>query len=226
MPASNKIDLARLSLSSGEGRRVDLELDPGTLTYGGQTYATSHADPGQVEVSRMSSGYAFRLRRAVPGLRRIAQRRRARRPRPRERARPALGEAARAEPRLAPRLGGPKVDVALPPDRHPPQHGERAGVRVAVNGRGPCTRLPGGRRRSSPSPGPPRGRAYWGPRPRPAGYHARSHGGPEEENLADAARQAPRHPSRRQAASERVPTLPQPAPPTPRVSRLRDLRRA
>jgi len=62
MPASNKIDLARLSLSSGEGRRVDLELDPGTLTYGGQTYATSHADPGQVEVSRMSSGYAFRLR--------------------------------------------------------------------------------------------------------------------------------------------------------------------
>lgn len=62
MPASNKIDLARLALSAGEGRRLDLELDPGTLTYGGQTYATSHADPGRVEVSRMSNGYAFRLR--------------------------------------------------------------------------------------------------------------------------------------------------------------------
>ena len=62
MPASNKIDLARLALSSGEGRRIDLELDPGTLSYGGQSYATSHGDPGLVEVSRMSNGYAFRLR--------------------------------------------------------------------------------------------------------------------------------------------------------------------
>lgn len=62
MPASNKIDLARLALSAGEGRRLDVELDPGTLTYGEQTYGTSHADPGQIEVSRMSNGYAFRLR--------------------------------------------------------------------------------------------------------------------------------------------------------------------
>jgi uncharacterized protein len=62
MSASNKIDLARLALSAGEGRRLDLELDPGTLTYAEQSYATSHADPGRLDVSRMASGYAFRLR--------------------------------------------------------------------------------------------------------------------------------------------------------------------
>ena len=62
MTASNKIDLARLGLSAGEGRRLGLELDPGTLSYGGQRYATSHADPGVLDVSRMAAGYSLRLR--------------------------------------------------------------------------------------------------------------------------------------------------------------------
>jgi uncharacterized protein len=62
MAASNSIDLGRLGLSPGEGRRLELELDPGSLSYGGQRYATSHADAGTLDVSRMPGGYALRLR--------------------------------------------------------------------------------------------------------------------------------------------------------------------
>jgi uncharacterized protein len=56
------IDLARLSLSHGEGKRVELpvELDPFEL--GGQTYVANPAAPTmRLEVSRPSGGYAFRL---------------------------------------------------------------------------------------------------------------------------------------------------------------------
>ena len=57
------IDLARLALSHGEGRRLELPLRPGTLELGGQTYASADTEvPARLDVSRTSSGYAFRLR--------------------------------------------------------------------------------------------------------------------------------------------------------------------
>lgn len=60
------IDLVRLSLSSGEGKRLELpvELDPFEL--GGQTYVADPAAPTvRLEVSRPSGGYAFRLQLTV-----------------------------------------------------------------------------------------------------------------------------------------------------------------
>jgi len=57
------VDLGRLSLSHGEGTRLDLDLRLDSLQLGGQTYA---AVPGSVaarlDVSRPTNGYAFRLR--------------------------------------------------------------------------------------------------------------------------------------------------------------------
>jgi uncharacterized protein len=57
------IDLARLSLTYGEGRRLDppVRLEP--LELGGQSYAVSPETVlARLDVSRHSSGYAFRLR--------------------------------------------------------------------------------------------------------------------------------------------------------------------
>jgi DUF177 domain-containing protein len=57
------IDLARLSLSHGEGTRLDCAVGLEPLELGGQSYGAS---PGPVDVrldvSRPTSGYAFRLR--------------------------------------------------------------------------------------------------------------------------------------------------------------------
>jgi uncharacterized protein len=61
MAASNTIDLASLQLRSGEGRRLDLEVDPGVFEYGGQTYAPEASD-ARLDVSRMAGGHALRLR--------------------------------------------------------------------------------------------------------------------------------------------------------------------
>jgi len=60
---TTSIDLARLSLSHGEGARLDVlvELDP--LELGGQTYVLrGDALETRVDASRPSNGYAFRLR--------------------------------------------------------------------------------------------------------------------------------------------------------------------
>ena len=57
------IDLGRLSLSHGEGARLDfpVRLDP--LELGGQTYALAPESLDvRLDVSRPSNGYAFRLR--------------------------------------------------------------------------------------------------------------------------------------------------------------------
>ncbi len=64
MPAPfNTIDLATLALKSGEGRRLDFELIPEDLEMGGQTYGFGgESVPGQLDVSRTSSGHAMRLR--------------------------------------------------------------------------------------------------------------------------------------------------------------------
>ncbi len=61
--ASNIVDLARLSLAHGEGRRLDLPVLLEPLELAGQTYAVVPATvTARVDVSRPSNGYAFRLR--------------------------------------------------------------------------------------------------------------------------------------------------------------------
>jgi uncharacterized protein len=57
------IDLARLSLSHGEGARLELPVRLDPLRLGGQTYEPPAAPlETRIDVSRPSSGYAFRLR--------------------------------------------------------------------------------------------------------------------------------------------------------------------
>ena len=57
------IDLARLSLSHGEGKRIELPVELEPFELGGQTYVADPAAPTvRLDVSRPSNGYAFRLR--------------------------------------------------------------------------------------------------------------------------------------------------------------------
>jgi len=60
------IDLAHLSLSSGEGARLDVPIALGSIEIAGQTYepAPTGSDV-RLDVSRLSQGYAFRLRLAL-----------------------------------------------------------------------------------------------------------------------------------------------------------------
>jgi uncharacterized protein len=65
MPArTESFDLATLSLSSGEGRRLPLEVELQTLRFGGQSYATTpDRVPIVLDVARTTGrGYALRLR--------------------------------------------------------------------------------------------------------------------------------------------------------------------
>jgi DUF177 domain-containing protein len=58
----HSIDLARLGLTPGEGRRLELEVSPGGLDLGGQRYETAAATvPALLDVSRTVAGHAFRL---------------------------------------------------------------------------------------------------------------------------------------------------------------------
>jgi uncharacterized protein len=57
------VDLARLNLAYGEGRRLDLPVRLGALELGGQSYVVgAESVDARIDVSRQSSGYAFRLR--------------------------------------------------------------------------------------------------------------------------------------------------------------------
>lgn len=57
------IDLARLSLTHGQGVRLDLSVPLEALELGGQTYAPEgRSARARIDVSRPSNGYAFRLR--------------------------------------------------------------------------------------------------------------------------------------------------------------------
>jgi uncharacterized protein len=57
------IDLARLSLAHGQGTRLDLPVQLDPLEMGGQTYAPDgEVVQTQLDISRPSNGYAFRLR--------------------------------------------------------------------------------------------------------------------------------------------------------------------
>jgi uncharacterized protein len=60
--ATTIIDLARLSLSHGEGRRLDLPVDLEPLELAGQAYISPDSVSVRLDVSRPSGGYAFRLR--------------------------------------------------------------------------------------------------------------------------------------------------------------------
>jgi uncharacterized protein len=56
------IDLSRLGLHSGEGRRIELPVELEPFELGGQTYVAEPRAPRlRLEVSRPSSGYAFHL---------------------------------------------------------------------------------------------------------------------------------------------------------------------
>lgn len=61
---TDSFDLGRLRLSSGEGRRLVLEVALEPLSFGGETYAvTPPAVEATLDISRMThDGYALRLR--------------------------------------------------------------------------------------------------------------------------------------------------------------------
>jgi uncharacterized protein len=57
------VDLSRLTLSYGEGKRLDLPVRIEPLELGGQVYAASPETlDTRLDISRPSGGYAFRLR--------------------------------------------------------------------------------------------------------------------------------------------------------------------
>ena len=63
MPSSTIIDLGRLSLSHGEGKRLDLPVRLDPLELGGQVYTLVPDNvQARLDVSRPTRGYAFRLR--------------------------------------------------------------------------------------------------------------------------------------------------------------------
>lgn len=65
MPArADTFDLARLNLRSGEGKRIDLEVELGSFRYGEEGYVAEPAVvPVRLDISRMTgNGWALRLR--------------------------------------------------------------------------------------------------------------------------------------------------------------------
>jgi DUF177 domain-containing protein len=56
------VDLARLSLSHGEGRRLGVPVRLAPLSLGGQSYTVPDAIEARLDLSRSSGGYAIRLR--------------------------------------------------------------------------------------------------------------------------------------------------------------------
>lgn len=61
-PQYDTIDLSRLALSPGEGRRIEGQLRPAPLDIGGQRYGPAgDLVAYRLDVSRTNSGHAFRL---------------------------------------------------------------------------------------------------------------------------------------------------------------------
>lgn len=57
------VNLDRLALSHGQGKRLEVPVRPGPIELGGQTYAARpETIDARLEVSRTSSGHAFRIR--------------------------------------------------------------------------------------------------------------------------------------------------------------------
>ena len=62
MAAYTTIDLTRIAPDPGDGKRLELELEPAPVTLGDDTYALEPATvPVRIEVSRTATGYAMRL---------------------------------------------------------------------------------------------------------------------------------------------------------------------
>jgi uncharacterized protein len=60
------VELERLALSHGQGRRLDLEVRLNPIDLGGQRYAPAAGNElSRLDVSRTSTGYALRLRFAT-----------------------------------------------------------------------------------------------------------------------------------------------------------------
>lgn len=60
---ADSLDLTRIAPSPGDGRRLDLDVVPGELTYAEESYAIADAAaPARLDVSRTVGGYALRLR--------------------------------------------------------------------------------------------------------------------------------------------------------------------
>lgn len=55
------LDLGRLKLSSGQGRRIDILVDPGELDLGGNRLAGGPT-AARLDVSRTAAGHAMRIR--------------------------------------------------------------------------------------------------------------------------------------------------------------------
>jgi uncharacterized protein len=56
------LDLGRLSLSSGQAKRLDLDIPVDPIHLGGQTYTSDGVARARLDVSRTTTGYAMRLR--------------------------------------------------------------------------------------------------------------------------------------------------------------------
>lgn len=62
MAAYTTIELTRIAPSPGDGRRLELDLEPGAVRLGDDEYELSPpATPVRLEVSHSASGYAMRL---------------------------------------------------------------------------------------------------------------------------------------------------------------------
>ena len=60
------IDLARLALRPGQGRKLEVAVDPGKIELGGTDYgADSGPVQARLDISRTATGYALRLRFAA-----------------------------------------------------------------------------------------------------------------------------------------------------------------
>jgi len=61
------LDLGTLRLSSGEGRRLDLDVGLDPLEFGGQSYGVPGGSvPVRLDVSHTTTGWSLRLRLAAP----------------------------------------------------------------------------------------------------------------------------------------------------------------
>lgn len=62
-PKADILDLSRVAPAPGDGRRLDLDVVPGQIVYGGQDYEVAgRAATARLDVSRTTTGYSLRLR--------------------------------------------------------------------------------------------------------------------------------------------------------------------
>jgi len=62
---TDRLDLGRLALTAGEGRRLDVDARVDPLVLGGQHYSAGRSVQARLDVSRTTSGYSLRLRAGI-----------------------------------------------------------------------------------------------------------------------------------------------------------------